>query len=198
MDLFILERVMVHMDTSFGTKDMMRICAVSRPTIIKWIEEGEVKAYRTPGGRYRVLREDLIEFLERYPVYRGGFARNEHKRVLIVDDQPDVRDTLEKALSIGDDVYRLDSAKNGFEALVKIGSFDPHLIVLDIKMPDMDGLELCERLKKHESTKHIKILGITAYPEYTEEMLKCGADECMKKPFQLEDLVRSVRKLTGV
>ncbi|MBI4668942.1 MAG: helix-turn-helix domain-containing protein [Elusimicrobia bacterium] len=101
----------------FTTHDIARICAVTIPGVIRWIEEGKLKAYKTPGGHRRILAPDFLDFLKRYqmpiPLEVEGWNK---KRVLVVDDDAPVRQVLKRIISrIGSDI-EIQEAADGFEA----------------------------------------------------------------------------------
>jgi two-component system alkaline phosphatase synthesis response regulator PhoP len=89
--------------------------------------------------------------------------------------------------------YEVETADDGYEALIKVGDFKPELLILDIRMPNIDGFEVCRRIKGDKSLKDIRILAVTSYGEDNmERILKCGADYCLRKPLKLEELRRKV------
>ncbi len=108
-------------------------------------------------------------------------------KILIVDD---IVQNIEIIKTFLEDTYILDSAESGEEALEKVPVFKPDLILLDIKMPGMDGYEVCSAIRKNEEYKHIKIMMVSALT-MIEERLKGyenGADDYITKPFIAEEL----------
>src|SRR5206468_12857613 len=79
-------------------------------------------------------------------------------------------------------------ATDGYEALVQVGAFRPDVLVLDIRMPRLDGFEVCRRLKAKKETASIRILAVTAHPEgqVRDQVMACGADGFREKPFAIE------------
>jgi len=80
-----------------------------------------------------------------------------------------------------------------------VGAFHPDLLVLDVRMPRLDGFEVCRRLKARQDTASVRILAMTAYPEgdVRERILECGADDLMAKPFAMEKFLSRVQALLG-
>jgi len=111
------------------------------------------------------------------------------KRVLIVDDEPNVRrvirDVLERA------GYEPAEAVDGPEGLAKAEDLHPDAIVLDVRIPGLDGYEVCRHLKANATTKHIPVIFLTAVedPELNRLAYEAGAVACMTKPFRLEALM---------
>ena len=81
-------------------------------------------------------------------------------RILLVDDEPDILEILDYNISAED--YQVKRAKNGIEALAKAKDWNPHLILLDVMMPEMDGIETCEKLRKNPKLSESVIVFLTA------------------------------------
>lgn len=187
---------MIKEDKPLTTGEVASYCHVSKESVINWIKEGKLRAYRTPGGHYRILKSILKEFLKAHgmPVDRDYFG-DDSKKVLIVDDEPSIREMISRYLISDGQPYEVETAKDGYEAGHKVASFKPDLLILDIRMPGMDGFEVCRKLKASPSTQGIKIIAITAYPTNVEKIIACGADICLTKPIDLEVLRKEVTKL---
>jgi excisionase family DNA binding protein len=184
-------------DRLLTTSEVANYCQVTNDGVVKWIKARKLKAYSTPGGHYRIRKSDFKEFLGRYgmPVDPEFFAE-EKKRILVVDDETTIIEIITQAL--GDATsYQLNSARDGYEAGLKIGTFRPDLIILDVMMPQMDGIEVCKRIKANPDTETIKVLAITGHPEEgnIDKAYRNGADLCLIKPLQMDHLRREVSRL---
>jgi len=118
-------------------------------------------------------------------------------RILLVDDEPDIVETVAFMLQTRN--YSVSIASGGLEAIEKAKTEKPDLILLDIMMPDMDGYDVCMKLKTDKSTKDIPIVMLTAKGE-NEAVLKAhsiGADDYVVKPFSLPTLLGKLRKFLG-
>lgn len=117
------------------------------------------------------------------------------ERVLIVDDEP-VNQELLEAFLIGCD-YDLDFAADGAEALEKVKSFEPDLVLLDIMMPKMSGFEVCEQIKSAPETAGIMVLMVTALGELgdVERAVKVGCDDYLSKPVNKAELLKRVENM---
>jgi len=115
------------------------------------------------------------------------------KKILIVDDEPDLlRVTCFRLERSG---YQVLSAINGQEALEIIGKEYPDLVLLDIRIPILGGLEVCLRIKKDEKLKHIPVILFTASTQNIKEKLEsCGAEDYIFKPFSAEELLSKIKK----
>ncbi|GHC70076.1 response regulator transcription factor [Streptomyces cinnamoneus] len=114
-------------------------------------------------------------------------------RILIVDDEPAVREALRRSLAF--EGYDTELAVDGLDALGKVGSYDPELIVLDVLMPRMDGLTAARRLRASGVT--VPILMLTARDTVGDRVtgLDAGADDYLVKPFELDELLARLRAL---
>jgi len=117
-------------------------------------------------------------------------------RVLLIDDEPFYFKLIQKKLKESD--YELEYAKSGPEGLAKIPSFDPGLLIVDLKLPEMDGFEILERLRRDAKFSGIPVIVITAKDELSEKLkaFDLGADDYLVKPFQPEELVARMGILT--
>lgn len=185
-------------DKPYTTGEIASFCDVTINAVKKWIAAGKLTAFRTPGGHYRIERDDFKAFVEKYKLHIRDKLFTGQKKILIVDDEPHVLEFIRGVLESSGDKYIIETASDGYEALIKIGSFNPRLLILDIMMPRFDGFEVCRRIKSDEATKAISILAVTAYGrDEIEKIRKCGADVCIAKPLNMKELLFSVRKLLG-
>ncbi|MBM4308195.1 MAG: response regulator [Deltaproteobacteria bacterium] len=178
-----------------------KYCKVSSKTIINWIEAGHLKAYKTVGGHRRIKKDDLDQFLkDRGMPLPEEPKGEERKKILVVDDDKIIVETIVQALEEDEYGYEMISASDGFEAGLQISHFKPDLLILDIMMPDINGYEVCQRVKSSPETKDVKIIVLSAYlnDEAFTQMKEYGADACFSKPLPLEQLRYEVAKLLGL
>lgn len=185
-------------NTIFSIPEAAQYSAVSRWTIWKYVRSGDLKASRTPGGHYRILKEDLERFMNKKGMYPMSVNDFPHKKILIVDDEPPIQDLLKKALL--KNKYQIKTASDGFEAGTKFLQFKPDLVILDLLMPGMDGFEVCKAIKENSETSHVKILIITGhdFEENKTRIMAAGADGYMTKPFDAELLQKNVQNLLSI
>lgn len=184
----------------FTTSEVARFCEVSNDGVLKWIKSGKLRAFATPGGHYRVSAEDFRSFLTRYdiPFEESLFgAAPAPPCVLVVDDDPDIREIVRRRLLELDAGLRIEEASDGYDAGIQIGSLQPDLVIVDILMPRVDGFSLCRSIRANPKTQEIKVLAITALPEEANirRMYEAGADLCLVKPLDFRELGRAVRRL---
>lgn len=182
---------------TYTTHDIARFCDVYPSSVVNWISDGRLKAYSTPGGHHRVTREDLIAFLERFriPLPRELAARP--ARVLIVDDDLELTKVVARAFGRRPERFAVEVCHNGIEALIRIGQEPPDLVVLDIVLPKMDGLQVCRVLKSKPETRRVKIVAISGRkPPFNEKKPgEAGIDAFLRKPLDLFELVDAAEGL---
>lgn len=180
----------------YTTGEVAAFCHVTINAVKKWIASGKLQAFRTPGGHFRINREDFMAFLDRYKLDVKDEFFPERKKILIIDDEHDVVEYIKGALETMQEGYQIECAGDGYDALIKVGDFKPELLVLDIRMPKIDGFEVCRRIKGDQHTKDIKILAVTAYgKDDIDKILQCGADFCLPKPIRLKEFQKNVHRL---
>ena len=180
----------------FTTGEVAALSHVSINAVKKWIASGKLEAHRTPGGHFRIRRSDFERFVLRYRYHIKGRLPEEKKRVLIVDDEPAIVSFLKETLLHNTDIYDVETAGDGYEALIKVGSFHPDLLVLDLRMPGLNGIEVCRRMKEDPSTADIKILVVTAFADTDKDSaISSGADRCIGKPIHMEEFHKEVSRL---
>jgi len=115
------------------------------------------------------------------------------QEVLVVEDEPDIRRLI--VLHLERDGFRCRTASNGPEALREARAVIPDLIVLDLMLPELDGLEVCRQLRRDGSTAAVPIIMLTAKSDEVDRVvgLEIGADDYVAKPFSPKELVARVR-----
>jgi len=175
------------------TGQLASSCQVTIPTVKRWIREGFLAAFQTAGGHYRVTEEEFERFKQ---VYRMPAATEGPLRVLIVDDEPRFLDSLAEALRWSGR-YKVEVASDGYEGLIKVGTFLPHILILDIRMPGLDGFQVCRRIKTDPMTQSTKILAVSGYAEtdVRTRIMEAGAEGFIAKPVKLAALQAEVDRL---
>ena len=114
-------------------------------------------------------------------------------RVLVVEDEPDIRDLLAFHLERGG--YQVTRAATGPEALRQLRAAPPDLVVLDLMLPEMDGLEVCRRLRADPATAGLPVIMLTAKGDEVDRVvgLEIGADDYVVKPFSPKEMLARVR-----
>ena len=179
----------------FTIPQAAKICSVCRTTMWRWVKSGKLEAFLTPGGQFKIREKDLKSFIQKRMKHLPVVEFSQGKKILIVDDDPAIQKLLNKMMSYNG--YRREAASDGFEAGTKIMQFKPHLIILDLFMPGMDGFEVCKQIKENANTSHIKILILTGFDskENKERIMGTGANGYLVKPVEKRVLLKNVQDL---
>ncbi|MBF0533092.1 MAG: response regulator [Candidatus Omnitrophica bacterium] len=184
------------------TGEIAEYCHVTYRTVLKWVEDGKLKAYRTPGHHSRVEVKNFIEFLRTYnmPVpLNFQSLLTAGKKILIVDDDKNMANSIKRVLR-GAGAFEIDVAYNGFDAGRKFIGFEPDVVILDIRMPGMDGFAVTKSIRETYQGDRAKIVAISAFftDEDKKKVLALGADECLDKPFDSATLIRTIKSLLNL
>ena len=189
-------------DGTFKTTDIARYCGVSVVHVNRWIKQGKLKAYRYPRGKYKITEKDFSEFLDKnnIPIIKSFFSKKDNKKIIIGEDNKDFAQVLKKLIEDQIPNVEIEIAHDGFEVLFRIGDIKPDLLILDIRMPNLDGLEVCSQIKSTSELAKTRIIAMTAHESvYKEEMvLKKGADAFLVKPFKGSQLLKKIKEILDV
>jgi excisionase family DNA binding protein len=182
------------------TGEVAQFCHVTHRAVLKWVASGKLRAYRTPGKHSRVSVEDFIGFLEQYhmpvPAELQSLRAPIPKKILIVDDDRGMVSSLQRLLML-ENKYMIEVAFDGFEAGKKFAGFRPDFIILDIRMPGVDGYQVCANIRRDPNNSRVKILAISGVSEKEEmqKILDLGADDYLQKPFSNKLLKEKLNEL---
>ena len=166
-----------------STTHVAKFCHVSHAAVCNWVKGGKLKAYRTPGGQYRIEPHQLKEFMKRHGMpIPEELSPKSVKRIVVVDDEPEIVDLARRALGKGGAGYEVEAAQDGYTAGRLVHSLLPDLVVLDIRMPGIDGIMVCKNIKSDPATKHTKVLIATAYAteENVRKLRELGAEDFLE------------------
>ncbi len=117
-------------------------------------------------------------------------------KILVVDDEKEIRELL--SIYLTEDGYEVIAASNGEEAIDLAQRERPQVILLDVKMPGLDGIETCKRLKQEERTQFIPVIMVTAYQDRDVEAYLEGADDFVNKPFDKLEITFRVKSMLRI
>ncbi len=180
----------------FTTHEVSKLLQVNPRSVINWIEQDLLSSYRTPGGHRRIRQDDLLAFLRRHQIPIPPALTEEKLKVLIVEDEDSIVKIL-KTFFERQDLYQVSSASDGITALIDIGRLHPDLMVLDILIPGVDGLEVCRRIKEYPSNR-TAIIAMSGQPEVESKILQAGADCFLAKPLDMDRLLEESKRLLRI
>lgn len=166
----------------------------SRPLDNSYLKKEEMQAEGSENSLATLVQPALQDFVEDTPEEQSqGSTSTSRYKLLVIEDDKDIRKYLKEVL--GD--YRVIEAEDGVQGLELVISEMPDCVITDVMMPEMDGIELCKKIKTNDKTCHIPVIMLTAKTaiEQRIEGLEVGADSYIPKPFNVEHLRTRVRKL---
>ncbi|HEC12459.1 MAG TPA: response regulator [Acidiferrobacteraceae bacterium] len=171
--------------------EVAELLMVSPTAVRQWAEKGDLNALTTPGGHRRFLPGEV----ERFARKRGltlNTGTSGALRVLVVDDDVQLTRYLAEYLNGYQDEVVTQTVNDGFAAGLKVREFNPHIVLLDLMMPGINGFQVCRLLKAGPDTKVIRIIAMTGYPslENVEKIMAVGADACLSKPIDGQMLLK--------
>ena len=175
--------------TVFTTGEAAKICKVSQQTIIRCFDNGSLKGFRVPGSRFRrIPRDQLFTFMKDNGIPTDALERGKRK-ILVVDDDEELVELLVDVFE-RDGRFETRTANNGFGAGMLVKEFRPDLVVLDVMLPDINGKEVCQRVRSDSSLESVKIICISGMVEQDKiaDLRAVGADDFMHKPFTVDKL----------
>jgi excisionase family DNA binding protein len=181
------------MKTVFTTGEAAKVCKVSQQTIIRCFDNGQLKGFRVPGSRFRrIPRESLYRFMKDNGIPTDALESGKRK-VLLVDDDAELVELMTKVLD-EDGRFDVRVASNGFDAGMMVKEYRPDLIVLDVMLPDINGKEVCHRVRADPTLEEVRILCISGMIEEDkiQELRLSGADDFLHKPFDIENLIENM------
>src|SRR6187401_890481 len=178
------------MKTVFTTGEAAKICKVSQQTIIRCFDNGQLKGFRVPGSRFRrIPREALYRFMKDNGIPTDALESGKRK-VLLVDDDVELVELMTKVLE-EDGRFEVRVANNGFDAGMMVKEYHPDVVVLDVMLPDINGKDVCVRIKSDPALSDVRVICISGMVEEDKiaDLMAAGANEFLQKPFEVEQLV---------
>ncbi len=180
----------------FTTGEAAAICGVSSDTVSRWFDLGQIDGYRLgPSGDRRIPIEALRKFMLKHGISLDRLEEG-GRRILVVDDDPYYLDVIPAALARNPEL-EVYTAATGFDAGAMVAQHNPHVVVLDIQLSDMDGRMICERIKARPETQSARILAISGFLDEKEQfdLADYGFDGFLQKPFTLQELQERIEQL---
>lgn len=163
----------------FTATEVATFCQVDLKTIHNWANKGTIEHFRTPGRHLRFRRLDLIDFFRRFGYPIPLALRVSKARVLVIDHEPETLGSLQRALGSR---FDLTCFEDPFDALIAIGSMHPHVMIVDVYTPYVDGVRMLEKLKSTDTTCHVRVIVYSRNQQLFQPCLNAGANAFVAKP----------------
>ena len=189
--------------TVYTTGEAAKICKISQQTIIRCFDSGQLKGFRVPGSKFRrIPRAELVLFMKDHGIPTEPLemvAPVGKRKVLVVDDDAELVDLIVSVLE-DDGRFETRVATNGFEAGMMVKEYRPDIIVLDVMLPDINGKDVCIRVRNDETLQNVRIICISGMVERgkIKALKAAGADDFLQKPFETDVLIARMCRLLQV
>ena len=181
-------------DHFLTTEEVIDYLQVNLRTVYRLIQKQQIPAVRV-GRQWRFWKRDIDAWLERNRKNRQDVSPVERARILVVDDEPAVRDLLVKTLASAD--YEVDAASDGPSALERLESVEYDLLITDLKMPGMDGLTVIREARRKLSDLPVVIVTGYSTEASAVEAINLGVSGYLTKPFRLPRVLQVAARALG-
>jgi excisionase family DNA binding protein len=174
----------------YTTGEAAKICKVSQQTIIRCFDSGQLKGFRVPGSRFRrIPRAELYMFMRDNGIPTDALESGKRK-IMVVDDDAALVELISDMLA-RDGRFEVRTVNNGFDAGMMVKEYHPDLLVLDVMLPDINGKEVCQRVRGDSTMDDVKIICISGMVEADkiEDLRQSGANDFLQKPFEIDTLI---------
>jgi excisionase family DNA binding protein len=176
-----------------------RICGVHINTIKSWVRKGEIEAILTPGGRWRIQSDSLLKFLQDNGMPVPDEITERPQKILVVDDDPAVCELVRGAMKLSLLSCEIFSVEDGYSGLIKVGDVKPDLMILDIMMPEINGLEVLQRLRANPGlAEGMRIMVLTGAKDsklVMQNIESVAPDAVLFKPVSVMQLLETIQGL---
>lgn len=180
-------------DPLLTTHQVAQLLGVHSFTVARHIDQGLLEGFRTPGGHRRLRASEVRRFLlsRGMPIPKELAMGDAPLRIVAVDDEPQVLSALRRALRPHAATVSLTTTTSPIEALLMVGLSTPDVLLFDLQMPHLHGIELCMTVRATAALRGVRLLAMTAYtdPEVMAAVVQAGAEVCFEKPVTVEMLL---------
>ncbi len=191
----------------YSALEVAKFCGVVNQTAINWIRNNYLKAFKTPGGQFRVYPDDLASFMRKNSMQVPAevlanctlSANIQEKSVLLVDDDRAWNDVMSKFLAMRIPDLLVYQAFDGFEAGSQMVAKKPGVLVLDIDLPGIDGLKICKTIHEGETFGRPAVVVVTSLEDegLERQCEELGVVKFLHKPVKLPELAELLCQIFG-
>ncbi len=177
-----------------STEQAAALMAVHARSVLRWVKAGRLPAYQTGGGRWRIRPTALASFMVAQGMSAPAFLTASAARIVVVDDDEPLVAALVATLAELAPHADVRAAHDGLSAGLLLASFRPHLLLLDLVMPGLDGFEVLRQLRTFpdlDGTSVVVLSGMLS-PDARRRLLDLGAVRCLDKPPRQADLMKAL------
>lgn len=181
------------------TGEVAKICNVASRTVSKWFDSGQLRGYRIPGSKdRRIPVSALVKFMKAHNIPMDGLMTGS-TRVLIVDDETEIVETLQKILK-EQTTFEVHTATSAFEAGVEIERFRPHVLLLDIHLAESDGRNVCKYIHHSDELQITRVVAMSGKltDGQVAQLKHQGFDCALRKPFTVRQVIEAIEGASAI
>lgn len=166
---------------------------VNPSSVNKWVKDGRIPAFRTPGGHRRIRALDVVNFLNAHKMpIPENLVHAAQRRLLVADDDVHTQESMRFALAPYEQLVRVVCVTNSVDALVQVGAMRPHVMVLGSSLSPVDGFEVCRRLHATAETQDVKVVLLGTEGELQHRADEAGAKDYSRRPLDVAKVLREL------
>ncbi len=199
-----------------SSKEVADLLGISAVTVRRIATRGDIKSFSTPGGHRRYTKTSVNEYAhaQRIPMpkafesYKKKPESNSQPlttyKILLIDDDQEIIKSLSEFFTYAElsnqRKFAIQSANNGILAGALVQSFQPNLVIMDIRMPGVDGIEACKQIRALPVGKELNIILVSGHwnNQYRIDAAAVKADLCLEKPFSFAEIYRYIENVLSV
>jgi excisionase family DNA binding protein len=185
------------MKDTLTTTEAAKLLGFHVNTLKNWVRDGKMPAFKTLGGHYRIRIKDLVKVLRDNDIPVPSQLQMSKYTIVVIDDEPAFLTLIKACFKNHKESFEIKAFQNGYDALMEIGRQSPDLILMDIRLPHMDGYEFLTKLRQNEETKELKVIAVSGHDEERDRILQAGANDFYLKAQDINQLLEKMEILTN-
>lgn len=168
----------------FTSGEIGRLCGIPDRTARRYLKTGVIPAKQNPlTGRWKVSREVILQFLKEHGMGTGQMQGVGMHRILIIDDEDWVVSFVKEVVEAAFPAAQVEGFTDSHQACLRLGTFQPHLVILDLRMPTVDGRQVLAALRAQDVLAKVPVLVISGYPDDFPSLREVKNVTFLAKPF---------------
>ena len=178
---------------NYTSGELGALCGIPPRTARRYLHTGKIPAVQNPiTGRWKVTRESIVAFLKLYGLDTSRLDKPLSRSVIVVDDEEWVVSFIREVLEESGQGWTVEGFSDSYAACIRLGAAAPELVILDLRMPGVDGRQVLQAIRKNPQTTGTPVLLISGYPEDFAEVAGDKLVLRLAKPFNDKQLLTAV------
>ena len=184
------------MKDTLTTTEAAKLLGFHVNTLKNWVRDGKMPAFKTLGGHYRIRVKDLIRVLRENGIPMPAQLQMSKYSIMAIDDEPAFLTLIKACFKSFQETFQVKTFLNGYDALMDIGRQTPDLVLLDIRLPHMDGFEFLAKLRGNQETGNVKVIAVSGHDAERDKIMESGANDFYLKSEDINVLLSKMEVLS--